>query len=100
MCNGRTGRQHTQGENPMSKFFAVVALAGATIASTMIATTDQANAQFRRWGPAIGLGVAGFVAGAAIASSTVYAGPVRCGWVAQYDRWGNYMGRVKVCTHY
>ena len=80
----------------MSKFFAVVAVAGATIASTMIATTDQANAQFRRWAPAVGFGfAAGVVTSAVIANS--YA-PVRCGWVAQYDRWGNYIGRVKVCN--
>jgi hypothetical protein len=77
----------------MSKFFAVAALAGATVASTMIATTDQANAQ-RRWGPAIGLGIAaGIVTGAVIANS--YA---QCGWVNQFDRWGNYIGRVRVCN--
>jgi hypothetical protein len=82
----------------MSKLFAVVALAGATFASTMIATTDEAQAQ-RRWGPAVGIGIAaGVLAGAAIANSgPAYASPVRCGWVDQYDRWGNYMGRVRVC---
>jgi hypothetical protein len=78
----------------MKKFLTVAALAGATVASTMFVTTDQANAQFRRWGPAV-IG-AGIVAGAIIASQP-YAHPVRCGWVARYDRWGNYLGRVRVC---
>jgi hypothetical protein len=63
----------------------------------MIATTDQANAQFRRWAPVIGLGAAAVITGAAIANSGYYA-PVQCGWVAQYDRWGNYIGRVKICN--
>ena len=83
----------------MSKLFAVVALAGATFASTMIATTDEAQAQ-RRWGPAIGLGIgAAVVTGAIIANSgPVYVAPA-CGWVDQYDRYGNYMGRVRVCNN-
>ena len=81
----------------MSKFFAVIALAGATVASTMIATTDQAQAQ-RRWGPAISLGIAaGVVTGAIIANS----GPHyrRCGWVQTFDQVGNYMGRQYVCNY-
>jgi hypothetical protein len=80
----------------MKKFLTVAALAGATVASTMIASTDQANAQFRRWAPLVGVGAAAVIAGTVIANSA----PVRCGWVRQYDRWGNYMGRVQVCTEY
>ena len=82
----------------MRKMLAVAALAVVTITSSMIATTGQADAHFRRWGPAIGLGIAaGVVAGAVIANS----GPAyeRCGWVRQYDRFGNYMGRTWVCNY-
>ena len=57
----------------MRKMLAVAALAGLTIVSSMIATTGQADARGWRWGPAIGLGVAGaFVAGAVIANSGPY----------------------------
>ncbi|MPZ41349.1 MAG: hypothetical protein GEU95_25545 [Rhizobiales bacterium] len=82
----------------MRKTLAVAALAGLTIASSMIATTGQADAHFRRWGPAIGFGIAsGIVAGAIIANS----GPAyeRCGWLRQYDRYGNYRGRAWVCNY-
>lgn len=82
----------------MRKMLAVAALAVVTITSSMIATTGQADAHFRRWGPAIGLGIAaGVVTGAIIANS----GPVyeRCGWLRRYDRFGNYMGRTWVCNY-
>ena len=80
----------------MRKTLAVAALAGLTIVSSMIATTGQADAH-RRWGPAIGLGIAGgLIAGAVIANSGPYE---RCGWLRRYDRWGNYMGRVWVCNY-
>ncbi|MCC6889297.1 MAG: hypothetical protein IT536_12250 [Hyphomicrobiales bacterium] len=84
----------------MRKMLAVAALAGLTIATSLIATTGQADAQFRRWGPALGIGIAaGVVTGAIIANS----GPVyvdgRCGWLRQYDRFGNYLGRTWVCQY-
>ena len=81
----------------MRKTLAIAALAVVTIVSSMIATTGQADAQFRRWGPAIGLLAGAFVAGAVIANSGPYE---RCGWVRQYDRCGNYMGRAWVCDYY
>ena len=80
----------------MRKTLAVAALAGLTIVSSMIATTGQADAQFRRWGPAVGILGAGLVAGAIIANSGPYE---RCGWLRRYDRWGNYMGRTWVCNY-
>lgn len=82
----------------MRKTLAVAALAAVTIASSMIATTGTADAHFRRWAPAIGLGfAAGVVAGTVIANR----GPAyeRCGWLRQYDRYGNYMGRTWVCNY-
>ena len=84
-------------ELSMRKTLAVAALAGLTLVSSMIATTGQADARGWRWGPAIGLGIAGgIVAGAVIANSGPYE---RCGWLRQYDRYGNYMGRTWVCNY-
>jgi len=37
-------------------------LAAAAIAGTLAATATDANAQFRRWGPALGLGIVGGLA--------------------------------------
>jgi hypothetical protein len=82
----------------MRKMLAIAAIAVVTITSSLIATTGNADAQFRRWGPAIGLGIAaGVVTGAVIANSAPYE---RCGWVRQYDRYGNYMGRAWACAAY
>jgi hypothetical protein len=81
--------------NIMRKTLAIAALAIVTVTSSLIATTNQADAQFRRWGPAAIAG--GIIAGAVIANSAPYE---RCGWVRQFDRWGNYMGRAWVCRSY
>jgi hypothetical protein len=76
--------------------FALVALT----ASGMIATTtQQADAK----GLGLGLGIAAGVIGAAAVGSAIaadgyyYDGYRRCGWVRQYDTFGNYVGRVRVC---
>jgi hypothetical protein len=79
----------------MRKTLAIAAIAIVTVASSLIATTNNADAQFRRWGPAAIAGA--FVAGAVIANSAPYE---RCGWVRRFDRWGNYMGRAWVCAAY
>jgi hypothetical protein len=83
----------------MRKLLVVSALASATVASTMIASTDEAQAQ-RRWGRALGFGIAaGVLTGVAIANSgPVYVEGATCRYVAQYDQWGNYVGRVQVCN--
>jgi hypothetical protein len=81
----------------MRKTLAIAAVAIVTVASSLIATTGQADAQFRRWGPALGVAAGvGIVTGAIIANS----GPhyERCGWVHQRDQYGNYMGRFWVCN--
>jgi hypothetical protein len=79
------------------KTLAVAAVAGLTIVSSIIATTGQADAHWR-WGPAVGLGIAGgIIAGAVIANSApAYQ---RCGWMPQYNRYGDYMGRTWVCNY-
>jgi hypothetical protein len=79
----------------MRKILAVTALAAVTITSSLIASTGQADAQFRRWGP-LAFGGA-FIAGAVIANSGPYHYGPRCGWVRTFDRYGNYMGRVWTC---
>jgi hypothetical protein len=81
----------------MRKMLAIAAIAVVTITSSLIATTGNADAQFRRWGPAVGLLAAGAVTGAIIANSAPYE---RCGWVRQVDRYGNYMGRTWACFPY
>jgi hypothetical protein len=66
--------------------------------------TSQAEAKSGRWatGVAIGLGIA--TVGAAIATSRVYAAepyyddePVRCTWIRQYNKYGEYVGKARVC---
>jgi hypothetical protein len=82
----------------MRKTLAIAALAVVTVTSTLIASTGQADAQFRRWGP-LAIGGA-FVAGAVIANSGPYYAEGRCGWIRLYDRWGNYRGRSWSCVPY
>lgn len=83
--------------------FAAVALAALTLTAGLAAAPQQAEAR----NGAIGLGIAaGVLAGAAIAGSAAYAQPhyvyygPRCHWVRQYDSYGYYVGRVRVCNGY
>jgi hypothetical protein len=85
--------------------FAAVALAAVTLASTTFVTTEQAEAKKWGWGPGIGVGIAaGALIGAGIASSAysrptyVYDGP-SCRWVRQYDAYGYYLGKTRVCGY-
>ena len=52
------------------------------------------------WGIGAGL-VGAAVVGSAIAASDgyYYRGYRRCGWVRQFDAYGNYMGRVRTCNY-
>ncbi len=72
------------------------AVAAITIGATALATTQaQAHHPHGGWGP-VGFGfAAGTIIGAAIASDGPY---YNCHWVRQYDQWGNYVGRAKVCN--
>ena len=76
----------------MRKIFVVAALAVATVASSLIVTTDEAQA--RRWGRGFAFGAA--VVGGAMIANGAYE---RCGWLRHYDRYGNYMGRTWVCNY-
>ena len=81
----------------MRKTLAISALAAVTIAAGLVATADEAAAQ-RRWSRAFGVGIgAGVMAGATFAGSVPVHVEAKCAWVDQYDRHGNYLGRVRVC---
>jgi hypothetical protein len=63
-------------------------------------STQQAQAK------GLGLGIAAGVIGAAVVGSAIAAnetgygyGYRRCGWVRQYDGYGNYVGRVRTCNY-
>jgi hypothetical protein len=78
---------------------AAVALAAVTLAGTF---TVSSEAQARpRWGAVVGAGIAtGLILGAAAASSPAYAyGYRRCHWVRNYDAYGYYVGKSRVCHH-
>jgi hypothetical protein len=79
--------------------FALVALAAT---GTIASSTQQAQAK----GPGLGFGIAAGVIGAAVVGSAIAAnatgydyGYRRCGWVRQYDGYGNYVGRVRTCNY-
>ena len=79
----------------------IAALALATLAVTggIASATTQAEARGLGWG--IGAGIIGAaVVGSAIAANDgyYYNGYRRCGWVRQFDAYGNYMGRAHVCN--
>lgn len=84
---------------------AAVALATLTLGTSMLATSSEAHA--RRWGwGGVGLGLAaGAVIGAGIASrsyyepSYVYVDGPRCRWVRQFDSFGYYVGKTRVCGY-
>jgi hypothetical protein len=96
-------------EHPMSfktriAAFALVALA---VTGTIASTTTQAQAK----GPGLGFGIAAGILGAAVVGSAIAAnesryddngygyGYRRCGWVRQFDAYGNYVGRVRTCNY-
>ena len=86
----------------------IAALALATLAVTggMASTTTQAEAKGLGWGIGAGLVGAAIVGSAIAASNDGYyndgyydAGYRRCGFVPQYDAYGNYIGRVRTCNY-
>ena len=78
---------------------AAVALVAITATGMVAGSTQHADAK----GLGLGLGIAAGVIGAAAVGSAIaadsydYDGYRRCGWVRQYDTFGNYVGRVRVC---
>jgi len=77
------------------------ALALATLAVTGGMASTQAQAKPLHWGVGAGL-VGAAIVGTAIAASNdgyYYDGYRRCGFVRQFDAYGNYMGRVRTCNY-
>jgi hypothetical protein len=87
-------------EFPMSIKTKIAALALATLAVTggIASSTTEAQAGPKWVGPAI-FGAA--VIGTAIAASSpgYYYDDRRCGFVRQFDAYGNYMGRIRTCNY-
>ena len=82
----------------------IAALALATIAATgSVASTitpAEAHGFHPGWGWGVGAGLVGAaVVGSAIAASNPYPyyGYRHCGWVRQFDAYGNYIGTVRTC---
>ncbi|MBN9006274.1 MAG: hypothetical protein J0H40_12765 [Rhizobiales bacterium] len=79
---------------------AAVALVALTATGMIAGSAQHADAK----GLGLGLGIAAGVIGAAAVGSAIaadgyyYDGYRRCGWVRQYDAFGNYLGRVRVCN--
>ncbi|TYO66510.1 hypothetical protein FXV83_11030 [Bradyrhizobium hipponense] len=78
---------------------AAVALAALTLTGSVVATTSQAEAKplGLGWGVGAGIATAAIVGTAIAASNDPYYGYHRCGWVAQYNAFGQYIGRVRSC---
>lgn len=85
---------------------AAFALSALVVTGGIAATSQPAEAGHRH----LGLGIAAGVLGAAVVGSAIAAGSPgyyytdgyayrRCGWVRQYDAWGNYIGKVRTCTY-
>ncbi len=85
------------------KSFSALVLAGA-LASAMVGGASSAQAfpklkpphHFHHgWGPGLGVGLGLGLLGAAVAAD--YAAPRACHLERQFDEYGNYIGRVRVC---
>jgi hypothetical protein len=91
-------------EFPMSIKSNIAALALATLAVTGAIASSTTQAEAKPFG--LGWGVGAGIVGAAIVGSAIaandgyyYSGYRRCGWVRQFDAYGNYMGAVRSCNY-
>ena len=81
---------------------AALALATLAVTGSIASTTTPAEAKGFGLGWGIGAGLIGAaVVGSAIAANDgyYYGGYRRCGWVRQFDAYGNFMGRVRTCNY-
>lgn len=81
------------------------ALTALTLATTLAIPSNDAQAR-PRWGTGLAVGlIGGAMIGAAVASQA-QAAPVyvdgyrRCRFVRQYDAYGYYVGKERVCHYY
>jgi hypothetical protein len=82
---------------------AALALAALAVTGSIASTTTAAEAKPFGLGWGVGAGLVGAaIVGSAIAASNdgyYYGGYRRCGWVRQFDAYGNYIGRVRSCGY-
>jgi hypothetical protein len=86
---------------------AALAVAALTVTGGIASTTTQAEARPFGLGWGVGAGIVGAaIVGSAIAADGGYYnggyyddGYRRCGWVRQFDAYGNYLGRVRTCNY-
>jgi hypothetical protein len=84
---------------------AAAALAALAVTGGIAASTTQAEAKGLGWGIGAGIVGAAVVGGAIAANSGYYnngyydGGYRHCGWVRQFDGYGNYVGRVRTCNY-
>jgi hypothetical protein len=92
----------------MSTKSRIAALALATLAITgSIASTTRPAQAGGGGGSGLGWGIGAGLVGAAIVGSAIaassdgyyYGGYRRCGWVRQFDAYGNYIGRARICDY-
>ena len=79
---------------------AALTIAALAVTGSVASTTTAAEAHGFHHGWGIGAGLLGAaVVGSAIAASNPYPyyGYRQCGWVRQFDAFGNYIGRVNTC---
>ena len=87
---------------------AALALSALAVTGSIVSTTTSAEAK----GPGLGWGIGAGLVGAAIVGSAIAAsndgyyndgyydgGYRRCGFVRQFDAYGNYIGRVRTCNY-
>ncbi len=88
----------------MNKFTKIVGgtLAALTITVGALATSSsEAHAWGgKKFGAGIALGLIGTAAFVAATSPSYGYAPVSCRLVDVVDRWGNYRGTRRVCSHY
>jgi hypothetical protein len=84
---------------------AALALAALAVTGGIASSTTQAEARGLGWGIGAGIVGAAVVGGAIAANSGYYNngyyadGYRHCGWVRQFDGYGNYVGRVRTCNY-
>jgi hypothetical protein len=81
---------------------AALALAALAVTGSIATTTTQAEAKGFGWGLGAGLIGAAVVGSAIAASNDGYYyndGYRHCGWVRQFDAYGNFIGRVRTCNY-
>ena len=79
---------------------AALALATLAVTGSLASTATQAEAKNPGWGVGAGL-LGAAIVGTAIAASNdgyYHDGYRRCGFVRQFDAYGNYMGRIRTCN--